>query len=190
MSSPAGKAKASDTSKPKDGETPTQAVRIMESSQAQVVRHLHPVLLASLFLARFSTLVADPVSTMSSAIPVVVVVQVTYAITCLPAAGSQIAKPAKKLRPGEKKKPGSEGTGPNIAVVCIPSSCFFCSRLTMFSDDPCCSDIISYFSTGIACCSCSLRGPFLDARDSDVLLLDASSSSRTVPVVLHAWCVE
>ncbi|KAI2638869.1 GPI biosynthesis protein Pig-F [Hypomontagnella submonticulosa] len=119
MSSPAGKAKASDTSKPKDGETPTQAVRIMESSQAQVVRHLHPVLLASLFLARFSTLVADPVSTMSSAIPVVVVVQVTYAITCLPAAGSQIAKPAKKLRPGEKKKPGSEGTGPNIAVTTL-----------------------------------------------------------------------
>ncbi|KAI0376015.1 Translin [Hypomontagnella monticulosa] len=119
MSSPAGKAKAGEVSKPKDSEPPTQAVRIMESPQAQVIRHIHPVLLASLFLARFKALVADPVSTLSSAIPVVMVIQAAYAIACLPAAGSQIAKPAKKIRPGEKKKSGSEGMGPNIAVTTL-----------------------------------------------------------------------
>ncbi|OTA96433.1 hypothetical protein M434DRAFT_55057, partial [Hypoxylon sp. CO27-5] len=92
---------------------------IIASSQAQVVRHLHPVLLLSLFLLRFNALVADPVATMSSSIPIVVAIQAAYAITCLPAAGSQIAKPAKKLRPGEKKKAGPESTGPNIATTLV-----------------------------------------------------------------------
>ncbi|OTA70319.1 hypothetical protein K449DRAFT_8834 [Hypoxylon sp. EC38] len=118
MSSPVGKGKAGEVSK-LNGETPTQAIRIITSSQAQVVRHLHPVLLLSLFLLRFNALVADPVATMSSSIPIVVAIQAAYAITCLPAAGSQIAKPAKKLRPGEKKKAGPESTGPNIAVTTL-----------------------------------------------------------------------
>ncbi|KAI0143940.1 GPI biosynthesis protein family Pig-F-domain-containing protein [Hypoxylon sp. NC0597] len=118
MSSPVGKGKAGEISKP-NGETPTHAIRIIASSQAQVVRHLHPVLLLSLFLLRFNALVADPVATMSSSIPIVVAIQAAYTITCLPAAGSQTAKPAKKLRPGEKKRAGSESTGPNIAVTTL-----------------------------------------------------------------------
>ncbi|KAI1140469.1 GPI biosynthesis protein Pig-F [Hypoxylon sp. FL0543] len=122
MSSPVGKGKAAEASKPSktmDGEAPTQPVRIITSAQAQVVRHLHPVLLLSLFLLAFKALVADPVSTMSSSIPIVVAIQSAYAITCLPAAGSQTAKPPKKLRPGEKKKAVSEITGPNIAITTL-----------------------------------------------------------------------
>ncbi|KAI1107054.1 GPI biosynthesis protein family Pig-F-domain-containing protein [Jackrogersella minutella] len=119
MPSPAGKARASDVSKSKEGETPTHGVRTIASLQAQVVRHAHPVLLISLFLVRFHALVADPVATMSSSIPIVVVVQAVYTITCLPPAGSQTTKPAKKLRPGEKKKSGSDGMGPNIATALV-----------------------------------------------------------------------
>ncbi|KAI0833187.1 GPI biosynthesis protein family Pig-F-domain-containing protein [Hypoxylon sp. FL0890] len=119
MSSPVGKGKAGEASKPTDGEAPSQPVRIIASAQAQVVRHLHPVLLLSLFLLRFNALVADPVATMSSSLPIVVAIQGAYAITCLPAAGSQTAKPPKKHRPGEKKKAVSESTGPNIAVTTL-----------------------------------------------------------------------
>lgn len=113
MSEPAGKAKS------KDGETQTQAVQIIASSQAQAVRHIHPVILFSVFLIRFKALVANPVSAMSNTMPVLIIIQVVYATVCLPAAGSQVVKPAKKLRPGEKKKPGAETTGPNIAVVSL-----------------------------------------------------------------------
>ncbi|KAI2625814.1 GPI biosynthesis protein Pig-F [Hypoxylon sp. NC1633] len=119
MSSPAGKDHASEASRPKDEQTLTQAVRIIDSPQAQVIRHLHPVLLLSFFLIRFNALVADPVSTMSSSVPVVAIIQAAYAILCLPAAGSQMVKPVKKLRPGEKKKPGLESATPNVAVTTL-----------------------------------------------------------------------
>ncbi|KAI1380807.1 GPI biosynthesis protein family Pig-F-domain-containing protein [Hypoxylon crocopeplum] len=119
VSSPIGKARAGEASKHKNGETLTQAIRIIPSIQAQVVIHAHPALLLSFFLIRFNALVADPVSTMWSSIPIVVITQAVYAITCLPAVGSQIAKPAKKLRPGEKRKPGSESTGSNVVVTTL-----------------------------------------------------------------------
>ncbi|KAI8963768.1 PIG-F-domain-containing protein [Daldinia sp. FL1419] len=119
ISSPATKAKAGEISTVKDKDAQTQPVHILASPQAQVVRHLQPALLLSLFLVRFKALVADPVSALSSALPVVVAVQVTYAVACLPAVGSNAVKPVKKARPGEKKKPGSESTGPNIAVTVL-----------------------------------------------------------------------
>ncbi|XXH03617.1 Translin-1 [Hypoxylon texense] len=119
MSAPIGKSTAGQVSKSKDGETPTQAVRIIASSQAQIMRHVHPVLLLSYFLMRFSALVADPVSTMSNSVPIIAAIQAAYAIICLPAAGSHVAKPAKKLRPGEKRKAGSDSTGPNVAVTTL-----------------------------------------------------------------------
>lgn len=119
MSQPIGKSKTGEASKSKDGETPTQAVRTIASPLAQIVKHVYPVLLLSLFVLRFDALVADPVTAMSSSLPVVVAMQIGYVVTCLPPAGSQTTKPAKKLRPGEKKKPGSDSAGPNIAVVCF-----------------------------------------------------------------------
>ncbi|CAJ2502711.1 Uu.00g101050.m01.CDS01 [Anthostomella pinea] len=119
MSQPAGKAGATQSTKAKDSVSLTQPVPIMPSSQAQAVKHVHPVILLSFFLLRFNALVADPVSTMTTSLPVVLAIQAAYTIICLPAVGSQAAKPAKKLRPGEKKKPGSEGAGSNIAVTTL-----------------------------------------------------------------------
>jgi GPI ethanolamine phosphate transferase 2/3 subunit F len=54
---------------------------------------------------------------MWNSLPVVVGIQLVYAILSLPPAGSQSFKPPRKLRPGEKKKPTTEGQHPNIAVV-------------------------------------------------------------------------
>ncbi|KAI0164246.1 GPI biosynthesis protein family Pig-F-domain-containing protein [Hypoxylon sp. FL1284] len=119
MSAPTGKGTTGQTSKAKDGEAPTQAVRTLASSQAQITEHVHSVLLLSSFLLQFKSLVADPVTAMSNSVPIVAFVQALYAIICLPAAGSDVAKPAKKLRPGEKRKPGSESAGPNAAVTTL-----------------------------------------------------------------------
>ncbi|KAI0009870.1 GPI biosynthesis protein family Pig-F-domain-containing protein [Xylariaceae sp. FL0662B] len=122
--SPAGKASAGHTPKANnnnnDAETPTQAIQIIASPQAQAFKHVHPVLIISFFLVRFNALVADPVTTMSNSLPVVLALQAAYTIVCLPAAGAQATKPAKKPRPGEKKKPGLDGAaGPNIAVTTL-----------------------------------------------------------------------
>lgn len=118
MSSPSGKAGASQSPKTADTEDAVlKPVAILASSQAQAARHVHPVLLASFFLLRFNALVQDPVSTMYSALPVILALQIAYSVVCLPPVGSQGAKAPKKLRPGEKKKPGAESSGPNIAVV-------------------------------------------------------------------------
>lgn len=119
MSTPSATAGAAQSSKPADSEAATKPVPILPTSQAQIVRHAHPVLLGAFFYARFGALVEDPITTMWSSVPVVLAMQVAYTILCLPPAGAQAMKPAKKLRPGEKKKSAADGAGPNIAVVCL-----------------------------------------------------------------------
>lgn len=75
--------------------------------------------LLGLLAAQFNELVAQPALTLQSAVPVVAAVQVAYVVLCLPAAGSQQAKAAKKSRPGEKKKPEA---GTSSLVVRISHS--------------------------------------------------------------------
>ncbi|RWA05698.1 hypothetical protein EKO27_g9407 [Xylaria grammica] len=110
---------APEPAKPKETDSPTQAVRTIPSPEAQALRHAHPAIVLALFALRFRALVADPVSTMQNSLPVVLALQAAYTIICLPAAGSQGTKAWRKLRPGEKKKAGSEAAGPNIAVTTL-----------------------------------------------------------------------
>ncbi|KAI5923074.1 GPI biosynthesis protein family Pig-F-domain-containing protein [Camillea tinctor] len=124
---PAGKASTStspSTTKAKDAAGEVQPVGTLQSSQAHTLRFAHPALLASLFLARFGSLVADPVAEMQAALPIVWVLQAAYAVVCLPAAGSQGAAARKpKARPGEKRRPGAaDGAGPNISVTTLVAS--------------------------------------------------------------------
>ncbi|KAH9892411.1 GPI biosynthesis protein family Pig-F [Xylariomycetidae sp. FL2044] len=118
MASPSGKSSTAQSAKEKHGEAATQPIWILPSAQAQAVSHAHAALLISFFLLRFNALVADPVSTLRNSLPVILVIQGAYAILCLPPVGSQPGKPVKKLRPGEKRKPG-ENAGPNIAVTTL-----------------------------------------------------------------------
>ncbi|KAI1425041.1 GPI biosynthesis protein family Pig-F-domain-containing protein [Xylaria sp. FL1777] len=111
---------APEPAKTNETDSPTHAIRTIPSPSAQALRHAHPAILLGLFAAGFRALVADPVSTMQNSLPVVLALQAAYTIICLPAAGSQGAKAAKKMRPGEKKKTtGSEVAGPNIAVTTL-----------------------------------------------------------------------
>ncbi|KAL6857663.1 Glycosylphosphatidylinositol (GPI) anchor assembly protein [Amphichorda felina] len=61
------------------------------------------VLLAGCFI-RLPALIEDPVSTLRTALPLVAAIQIVYAISCLPVAGSQQAKSSRKPRPGERRK--------------------------------------------------------------------------------------
>lgn len=90
-------------------------VPIIDTPLSKGIAFLRPTLLLGLLTLRFNTLVADPVSTLQLALPAVAIIQIAYAIICLPVAGSQPAKVAKKSRPGEKKK--AEANGPNAISV-------------------------------------------------------------------------
>ncbi|SPQ22039.1 c018af6e-cfb6-42b8-9806-c24d48c45abb [Thermothielavioides terrestris] len=100
-----------------------QPVQTKQTPLAQGARHAFPAALAGLFMARFPALVADPVSTMATTLPLTAALQVGYAVLCLPAAGSQGAKAVRKpkQRPGEnpKKRAGVDGTGPNAIATAV-----------------------------------------------------------------------
>ncbi|KAM7203699.1 Translin [Rhypophila sp. PSN 637] len=97
-----------------------QPISLRQTPLAQSARHVFPALLATGFLVRFNALVADPVSTMKTALPAVVALQLAYAVVCLPVVGSQQGKPARKPRPGEKNlKKGSLGNGTAIVALLL-----------------------------------------------------------------------
>ncbi|KAL2263467.1 hypothetical protein VTK26DRAFT_6674 [Humicola hyalothermophila] len=107
-------------------------VQTIQTPAAQAARHALPALLAGLFLVRFGALVDDPVSTMSSSLPLTAALQVAYAVVCLPVAGSSQAGGSgtgvggaarKGPRPGEKKRGGAgtggDARGPNRVVTAL-----------------------------------------------------------------------
>ncbi|EHK25551.1 uncharacterized protein TRIVIDRAFT_33055 [Trichoderma virens Gv29-8] len=99
--------------------TTVAAVPTFDNALSKGVSFGRVAVLLGLLAAQFNDLVAEPVLTLQSALPVVAVVQVAYAMLCLPAAGSQQAKAAKKSRPGEKKKAEPAGTSSVTAFLAL-----------------------------------------------------------------------
>ena len=118
MSTPSNKTNNAQTTKATEpSETSIQPVSILSAPIAQTIRHVHPVVLVAVFSLGFKALVADPVTTMGTSIPVIAVIQTAYSVSCLPPVGGTVAP--KKLRPGEKKKPSTEATSSSKVVVSL-----------------------------------------------------------------------
>ncbi|KHN96604.1 phosphoethanolamine transferase PIGF [Metarhizium album ARSEF 1941] len=90
-------------------------VAVIDTPLSKSAALLRPSLILGLLALRFNALVADPVSTLQLALPATALIQVLYAIICLPVAGSQSAKASRKPRPGEKRK--VDPNGPNTISV-------------------------------------------------------------------------
>ncbi|KAK3328020.1 GPI biosynthesis protein family Pig-F-domain-containing protein [Cercophora scortea] len=116
-------AQAQAASKGKDASLSTtlQPVQVRQTAVAQTVRHVFPALVAAVFFFQFGHLVADPVKAMQRSLPVVAALQIGYALLCLPVAGSPAPKLARKVRPGEKKKPSESSVGQNGYVTALLS---------------------------------------------------------------------
>ncbi|KAK7722141.1 Glycosylphosphatidylinositol (GPI) anchor assembly protein [Diaporthe eres] len=112
-------AKAQSVSGKPNDPTKLHPVHLSSTAASQAARHVLPVVVASLFLASFKYLVADPVPTMTASLPVVALLQVAYAFLCLPAAGSGSPK-NRKHKPGDKKKAG-DGAGPSFIIAALLS---------------------------------------------------------------------
>ncbi|KAH8796780.1 GPI biosynthesis protein Pig-F [Hyaloscypha finlandica] len=78
-------------------------VELLPTDLARIVSQAHPVLLLSAYYLRFPALVADPVSTLLNSLLPLAVIQIAYAVICLPAVG-MTSKPVKKAKAGERKK--------------------------------------------------------------------------------------
>merc|ERR1712000_163096 len=93
--------------------TTLHPVAIADTPAAQAVSIGRPALLLGSLFVRLPALINDPVATLNSALPFVVLVQIAYAAICLPIAGAPtVAKSTKKPRAGEKKR--TESTAPAL----------------------------------------------------------------------------
>jgi phosphatidylinositol glycan class F len=90
-------------------------IELLPKDIARIASQAHPALLLAAYYMRFSSFVADPVSTLLSSLVPLAIVQAGYALLCLPPAGTN-SKPAKKPKPGASKK-GLETptTGPAVS---------------------------------------------------------------------------
>lgn len=95
----------------------SQPIELLPTDLARIFTNVHPALLLSAYYLRFPALVADPVTTLLQSLPILAILQIAYAIFCLPPTGSGTSsKPIKKAKSGAKKINSS----PAKAVVSSP----------------------------------------------------------------------
>lgn len=90
--------------KPLKAPATVQPIDVLENDVARYYTHLHPVLVLSIYYLRFSNVVADPVGALGTLLIPLSVLQVSYAVLCLPPTGSVVQSLHK---PGQRKKPGN-----------------------------------------------------------------------------------
>lgn len=92
------------TAKPLKAPATIQPIEVLDNDVARYYTHLHPVLILSLYYLRFSNVVADPVGSLGTLLIPLSVLQVSYAVLCLPPTGS-VVQPLHK--PGQRKRSGN-----------------------------------------------------------------------------------
>ena len=80
---------------------PEKPIDILQTQVSLLYANLHPVLLLSILVFSFNTLVDDPVNTLLGLAPTLAVIQALYCVLCLPSTGQT---PAPTPKPGQKKK--------------------------------------------------------------------------------------
>jgi len=82
----------------------SQTISVLPTNTARLYTHIHPILILSLYYLWFSSLVADPVSTLKKAVAPLAHLQITYCVVCLPPfAGSTTQRTEAPKTPKKKK---------------------------------------------------------------------------------------
>ncbi|KAK0107363.1 Glycosylphosphatidylinositol (GPI) anchor assembly protein [Cadophora gregata] len=110
---------------------PSLPIERLPNDIARLFSQVHPAILLSAFYVRFPALVADPTSTLLSTLLPLAAVQISYAVVCLPAVGSN-TKFVKKAKLNAPKKPVGDVakrlltsfvsllfTGFSVPILCI-----------------------------------------------------------------------
>jgi hypothetical protein len=182
---------ASESPKPKAS---VQAIATLDTTASKAVAAVRPALLLAFLAFRFRALVKNPGSELQIGLPIVAAIQVVYAVVCLPAAGSQQAKPARKTRPGERKK--QESTGPNLVVVRLPffatstpdRRCFRDSNTSLFLDVGFVARPHSHRHWRHTHCLRALRRPLPRPHPTYTPLRGPLRAHRPLPHILRTRC--
>ncbi len=97
---------------------PSLPIDILPTDLARLVSQAHPALLLAAYYIRFPALVADPVPTLLQSLLPVALIQVAYAVTCLPAVGSSTKPTGKKVKLNVPKKGAEQSPIALKAFVC------------------------------------------------------------------------
>ncbi|KAJ6095136.1 hypothetical protein N7467_002649 [Penicillium canescens] len=114
---------ASDSSASGPSSTPTAPaekpsalpVNILPSPVARIYSVVHPALLLTLCATRFEALVEDPTKELLSTLPWLALIQISYAVICLPPAGSTPSTESSASSPAEGKTSPRLPSGPSGA---------------------------------------------------------------------------
>jgi phosphatidylinositol glycan class F len=116
-------------------------ISLLPTDIARIFTHVHPALVLSAFYLRFPALVADPTAALLNSLVLLAVIQMAFAVVCLPATGSSSAsKPSRKSKPGAKKTT-SGSSDPSSAKPLVSSP----SLLVAPDEDGICMVLIYYF---------------------------------------------
>ncbi|KAH7083807.1 glycosylphosphatidylinositol anchor biosynthesis protein 11 [Paraphoma chrysanthemicola] len=98
---------------------PTTATPIspLPNDIARTYTHIHPLIILSLYVYKFPSIVADPVPALTSILAPLAVLQIAFVALCLPPTGE--TPKVRKVKPGEKKRhvPGRVESGVNGSIV-------------------------------------------------------------------------
>ncbi|KAF4308020.1 GPI biosynthesis protein Pig-F [Botryosphaeria dothidea] len=106
---------------PPPSSSPTSSSKPIETLNTDIARiytHIHPFLVVSIFALQFNGIVEDPVSSLFNALIPLSVLQVVYAILCLPAAGSSSSKSSGTRRKGAGGK-AEAGVGSKVSTAVL-----------------------------------------------------------------------
>ena len=95
----------------------TSPITLSPTAISHTFTHIHPCLLLAYHYIRFSSLVADPISSLWTSLLPVTLLQVAYAVICLPP--YQAAPPAntKASKSGHRKRPADASQSPSARAI-------------------------------------------------------------------------
>ena len=82
----------------------SQTISALPEQTARFYTYIHPVLILSLYSVCFSSLVADPVSTLKKSIAPLAHLQIIYCVVCLPPFAGASSQRAEASKTPKKKK--------------------------------------------------------------------------------------
>lgn len=106
-------------------------IDILPTDAARFYTHIHPFLVLGVYYIRFNALVADPIPTLLTSLLPLSILQVTYVVTCLPAAKSSLKQSAAFRSPkqAQRRKPATSKVehSPSSRFVVRTHSGAFCN---------------------------------------------------------------
>ncbi|KAK0664139.1 Glycosylphosphatidylinositol anchor biosynthesis protein 11 [Lasiodiplodia hormozganensis] len=117
---PAGSAaKATSVAFPSPPASSSKPIETLNTDIARIYTHIHPILVVSIFAVQFNGVVADPVPSLFNALIPLSVLQLVYAILCLPAAGSATSKSSGGARRKGASGKAEAGVGSKVSTAVL-----------------------------------------------------------------------